>query len=375
MLERELGFGMQVGRINVTRRQLRLQDKRLAQELSSGDAVRFSTAIEALIASGAIRRGGTDEAVQTILAKRSAQKPVDAIVLSSTHRLAERISEKLHEAYKAARPEVKLAQIAAFKVKQLQPTELLSTASYKLGEMIEFQCHAQKSARKAEVATVTADGIRVKGQQELVAFDNVAAVYSKTMLERGAGETLLLTEKIKQNGKVYENGSRQTIASIDDGEVRFESGLELDLNDGRVRQGDAVTTYKAQGASRTEMIRIEDNRSLNAMANREDLHVAFTRHRATARMFVQDIEVLRRTANRSIIDQVTARDLEAVARRNRIEQIVERAFDQARRVAQRVKSTVQRRRELISELRFKKQQGKARKIEQKRGHGPSMSLA
>jgi hypothetical protein len=283
MLERELGFGMHVGRINVTRRQLRLEDKRLAQELSSGDAVRFSTAIEALIASGAIRSGGTDEAVQTILAKRNAQKPVDAIVLSSTHRLAERISEKLHEAYKAARPEVKLAQIAAFKVKQLQPTELLSTASYQPGEMIEYQCHAQKSARIAEVATVTADGIRVKGQRELVAFDNVAAVYSKTMLERGAGETLLLTEKIKQNCKVHENGSRQTVASIDDGKVRFESGLELDLHDGPVRQGDAVTTYKAQGASRTEMIRIEDNRSLNAMANREDLHVAFTRHRATAR--------------------------------------------------------------------------------------------
>jgi len=104
MLERELGFGMHVGRINVTRRQLRLEDKLLAQELSSGDAVRFSTAIEALIASGAIRSGGTDEAVQTILTKRNAQKPVDAIVLSSTHRLAERISEKLHEAYKAVRP-------------------------------------------------------------------------------------------------------------------------------------------------------------------------------------------------------------------------------------------------------------------------------
>jgi hypothetical protein len=54
-------------------------------------------------------------------------------------------------------------------------------------------------------------------------------------------------------------------------------------------------------------------------------------------MFVQDIKVLRKTANRSIIDQVTARDLEAVARRNRIEQIVEQAFEQARRVAQRVK--------------------------------------
>jgi len=171
-----------------------------------------------------------------------------------------------------------MAHIAAFKVKQLQPIELLSTASYQPGEMIEYQSDAATPLRIAKVATVTANGIRVKGQQELVAFEKVVAVYSKTILERGAGESLLLTEKVKQNSRIYENGSRQTIASIESGKVRFESGLELDLQNGRVRQGDAVTIYKAQGASRMEMIRVEDNRSLNAMANREDLHVAFTRH-------------------------------------------------------------------------------------------------
>jgi hypothetical protein len=123
------------------------------------------------------------------------------------------------------------------------------------------------------------------------------------------GEVLLLTQKIKADGKTYENGSRQTIAAIDGEKIRFESGLQLRLDDGRVRQGDAVTTYKAQGASKAEMIRVEDNRSLLAMANREDLHVAFTRHREQARMFVQDIGVLRQVANRSLIKDVMARDL------------------------------------------------------------------
>ena len=103
---------------------------------------------------------------------------------------------------------------------------------------------------------------------------------------------LQLTQKVKADGKTYENGSRQTIVAIDGERVRFEPGLQLRLDDGRVRQGDAVTTYKAQGASKMEMIRVEDNRSLLAMANREDLHVAFTRHRANARMFVQDTGVL-----------------------------------------------------------------------------------
>jgi len=57
---------------------------------------------------------------------------------------------------------------------------------------------------------------------------------------------LLLTQKIKADGKTYENGSWQTIRAIEGDKIRFESGLDLGLDDGRVRQGDAVTTYKAQ---------------------------------------------------------------------------------------------------------------------------------
>jgi conjugative relaxase-like TrwC/TraI family protein len=357
MLERELGFGMHVGRINVTRRQLKLEDKRIAQELSSGDANRFSAAIETLIERGAIRPGGISEAVEAVLANKNAKRPVETIVLSSTHRVAEKASEKLHEAYRVSRPDLKMAQIAAFKVKALQPAELLSTASYRPGEMIEYRRDNQKPARLAEVQEVIAEGVKIKGQlkgaRELVCFDKVTAVYEKTILERGPGEVLLLTQKIKSDGKVHENGSRQTIATIQGGTMRFVSGLELKLDDGRVRQGDAVTTYKAQGASKTEMIRLEDNRSLLAMANREDLHVAFTRHRAGARMFVQDINVLRRVANRSLIKDLSARDLESRKIVTVVEGI-EEALSQAARFASRLATAAQRRAERIRQLRHKR---------------------
>jgi conjugative relaxase-like TrwC/TraI family protein len=374
MLEREIGFGMQVGRINVTRRQLKLEDKRVAQELSSGDTARFSAAIETLIERGGIRRGKIIEAVDAILANRNAKMPVETIVLSSTHRVAEKVSERLHEAYKAAKPELKMAQIAAFKIKALQPAELLSTASYRPGEMIEYRPDSEKPGRLAEVQKVIAEGVKIKGQlkgaRELVCFDKVSAVYEKAILERGPGEVLLLTQKIKADGKVYENGSRQTISAVADDKMRFESGLELKLNDGRVRQGDAVTTYKAQGASKTETIRVEDNRSLMAMANREDLHVAFTRHRAGARMFVQDINVLRRVANRSLIKDLTARDLETRTIATLVERVDE-ALMQAARLAKKFANAAQRRAERIREMRIKKQQEKARShsCEQKRAAG------
>jgi hypothetical protein len=67
-----------------------------------------------------------------------------------------------------------MAQISAFKVEALQPAELLSTASYRPGEMIEYRVNHQKPARLGEVQDVNAEGVKIKGQlkgaQELVSL-------------------------------------------------------------------------------------------------------------------------------------------------------------------------------------------------------------
>jgi hypothetical protein len=121
------------------------------------------------------------------------------------------------------------------------------------------------------------------------------------------------------------------------------------------------------------MIRVEDNRSLLAMANREDLHVAFTRHRASARMFVQDVNVLRRVANRSLIKDLTARDLES----RKIATIVERieeAVRQAARVAKKLATAAQRRAERIRELQIKKRRQKARSQWREQNRTTGMAL-
>ena len=155
--------------------------------------------------------------------------------------------------------------------------------------------------------------------------------------------------------------------------MRFESGLELRLDDGRVRQGDALTTYKTQGASRTEMIRLEDSRSLLAMANREDLHVAFTRHRANARMFVQDISVLRQVANRSLFKDLTARDLETRKIASFVGR-VEQALAQAVRFAKTVTEAAKRERERIRELYLRKRRAQTRAQVHQQSHEPRMAM-
>jgi conjugative relaxase-like TrwC/TraI family protein len=311
-LERELKLGTHVCRIDVSRRHLRAEDKELARDLSSGKPDRFENALSRLIERGSVKEASIDSAVQTILESRKNNR--ETLVLSSTHRIGEEVSERLHQVYKTANPDKQTATIAAYRLKGLQPAELRSMAAYQVGDMIEYQCDPGRPARMAPVEVVVQDGVRVHGRRAPVRFEAVQDAYSRSTLERGVGESLVLTARIKQNGRIHENGSRQVIAAIEGGQMRFQSGLLLRQDDGRVRQGDVVTTYKAQGSSRLQMVRVEDNRSLRAMASREDLHVAFTRHRATAMMFVENVDVLKEVANRSSSNRLNASGLASIDR-------------------------------------------------------------
>src|SRR5260221_5712869 len=80
MLEREIGFGMQVGMINVTRRQLKLEDKRVAQQLSSGDAARFSAPIETLIQPRVIRPRRSAYGRDALLGSKNKRRPPSTIL-------------------------------------------------------------------------------------------------------------------------------------------------------------------------------------------------------------------------------------------------------------------------------------------------------
>src|SRR5260221_3826637 len=95
-----------------------------------------------------------------------------------------------------------MAQIAAFKVKALRPAELLSTASYRAGEMIEYRPENRRPGRLAEIHEITAEGVKIKGQlkgaRELVYFDKVTAVFEKKNIQRRARAGLVFTPKIKE---------------------------------------------------------------------------------------------------------------------------------------------------------------------------------
>jgi hypothetical protein len=183
--------------------------------------------------------------------------------------------------------------------RDLQPAELRSSQFYRVGDVVEYK--QADAVMRAPVTSVLADAVVIErnGESRDLPLRQVRAVFDLSRMERGPDEKLLLQEKIKQGDRIFEKGSRQTIARVNGGMVYFESGLRLHANDGRVRQGDCLTDYKAQGLKGVEVRGIEDNGSAMAMANKEAFHVKGTRHVQNLVLHVENkslyVEAIQRT--------------------------------------------------------------------------------
>jgi hypothetical protein len=179
----------------------------------------------------------------------------------------------------------------------LQPTELRSSQFYRVGNVIEYKHDA--ALVRVPVMAVLPDALVVETREKPLSLSHVRAVFDHSRIERGPGEKLLLQEKIKQGDRIFEKGSRQTIVRVDGNMVHFASGLRLHVNDGRVRQGDCLTDYKAQGLKGVEVRGIEDNGSAMAMASKEAFHVKGTRHVKNLVLHVENkslyVEAIQRT--------------------------------------------------------------------------------
>ena len=90
-------------------------------------------------------------------------------------------------------------------------------------------------------------------------------------------------------------------------------------------------------------------------------------------MFVQDISVLRQVANRSLIKDLTARDLETRNIATVVERI-EEALTQATRLAKKIGTAARRRVERIRKLRIKRQRENVRSQWRERTRAAEMTL-
>ena len=301
LLQDELGLGMHVPRASISRRQLSVADKRLAADLSSGNDGRFAGAVQKMLDRGMIRETPPDAAIEKVARKivegRATGKEVVAV--SSVHRINEALADRAHDLHveKTGRDGQTLLDVHV--KRDLQPAELRSSQFYRVGDVVEYK--QVDAVVRVPVTSILADAVVVErnGKPRQVPLNQVQAVFNLSRVERGPGEKLLLQEKIKQDDRIFEKGSRQTISHVSTGTVHFTSGLKLSVYDGRVRQGDCLTDYKAQGLKGVEVRGIEDNGSAMAMANKKAFHVKGTRHVQNLVLHVENkslyVEAIQRT--------------------------------------------------------------------------------
>ncbi len=280
LLQDELKLGMHVPRASISRRQLTVADKQLATDLSSGNAEKFASAVKQMLDRGMIQQTPPDEAVEKVATEvveaRVAGKEVVAV--SSVHRISEALAERIHDFHVEKMGRGGQTPVDVHVKRDLQPAELRSSQFYKIGDVVEYK--ADDAVVRAPVISVQSQALTVEhdGHVHQLLFRQVRSAFDRSRIERGPGERLLLQEKIKQGERIFEKGSRQTISRVKDGLIHFESGLRLRTDDGRVRQGDCLTDYKAQGIKGAEVRGIEDNDSAMTMATKEAFHVKGTRH-------------------------------------------------------------------------------------------------
>jgi conjugative relaxase-like TrwC/TraI family protein len=278
LLQDELGLGMHVPRASISRRQLTVADKQLAADLSSGNEEKFMGAVQKMIDRGMIRQTSPDEAVEKVAKEivEARTKGKEIVAVSSVHRICDALAERVHALHveRAGREGQTLLDVHV--KRDLQPAELRSSQFYRVGDVVEYK--KDDFIIRAPVVSVLPDALVLEDKVKPLPLRQVRAVFDRYHVERGPGEKLLLQEKIKQGGHIFEKGSRQTISRVEGDVVHFASGLELRARDGRLRQGDCLTDYKAQGVKGAQVRGIEDNGSALAMANKEAFHVKGTRH-------------------------------------------------------------------------------------------------
>jgi conjugative relaxase-like TrwC/TraI family protein len=301
LLQDELRLGMHVPRASISRRQLSVADKQLAADLSSGNDGRFAGAVQKMLDRGTIRETPPDAAIEKVAKEivegRATGKEVVAV--SSVHRINEALADRVHDLHVEKTGHAGQTPLHVHVKRDLQPAELRSSQFYRIGDVVEYK--QDYAVVRAPVTSVLANAVVVErnGESRDLPLRQVRAVFDLSRIERGPGEKLLLQEKIKLDDRIFEKGSRQTISHVSGGTVHFTSGLKLSVDDGRVRQGDCLTDYKAQGIKGAEVRGIEDNGSAMAMANKEAFHVKGTRHVKNLVLHVENkslyVEAIQRT--------------------------------------------------------------------------------
>jgi conjugative relaxase-like TrwC/TraI family protein len=315
----ERNSGIKTASLKELRRQTDASYREAVKAISEGDApgrsarTRFEDGLRMLDGMGAVVESqGEDRYRQLaadyagITAQRKGARFKTALVVSPTHKEAERVTAAIRAELKAqARIGKNEREFTTLRPLNLTEAQRKDARDFEAGMVVQFHQNVKGFKRGERVSVIDTDGAEVRVRNtggRTVSLPLVEAnkfqVYATQKLALASGDKLRITMNgftretrrglMSKGGDRLNNGSIYEVAGFTKtGDIRLTNGFTVQKDYGGLAQGFVVTSHASQGKT-VDVSLIALGSESFAAANREQLYVSASRGRDAVRLYTDD---------------------------------------------------------------------------------------
>jgi conjugative relaxase-like TrwC/TraI family protein len=320
ILERDTG--MKTAELKDIRRQTNADYRAAVKAISEGDAVgkdgrtRLQAGMEMLDDMGAVIETSGEDRYRKIAAEYAAVTAEKkgrafktALVVSPTHKEAERVTGAIREELKEeGRLGTDERQFLSLRPLNMTEAERSDPREYRPRTVLQFQQNAKGFTRGERLTVEGADkdgvrAIRADGSVAIVPLKDAARfqVYEAKQVAVAKGDKLRVTmnglvERETRRGLLGRKGQKDrldngAIFDVDGftkrGDIRLSNGFVVPKNYGGITHGFVVTSHASQGKT-VDVSLVALGSEFFAAATREQAYVSFSRGREALRIYTDD---------------------------------------------------------------------------------------
>lgn len=330
----EKDAGIKTAELKTIRRQTNASYREAVAAVAEGDRLgkdgrtRLEAGIEMLDKMGAIieapgenrYRQIAEDYAAVVNEKKHGGGHKTALVVSPTHREADRVTEAIRDALKeSGKLSAKERAFTALRSRNLTEAERAMASNYAPGEIVQFHQNA-KGFRRGERVTVTDAGAagvtvtRSDGSATVLPLKEAKKfqIYRTEKLVLAEGDKLRITMNgftretrrglVRGKGDRLNNGAVYEVEGFTKGsDIKLTNGFIVTKDYGGLAHGYVVTSHASQGKTVDKVLIALGSESLNA-ANREQFYVCVSRGREGVKLYTDDkrsmMEAVRNTSAR-----------------------------------------------------------------------------
>ena len=291
-------------------RQINPLYKSAVEDLSKGEIKSAFEKLETMEAIKEVSPMNPNEAIAKDYVEL-IKKNKTALIISPTHKQAEKLTMEIREALKSVGVIGKKG-ISAKKLVNLNLTEAQKSdyRNMKPGQVVQFSQNAPNiqrgsdwkiiSVEKAKVQIANQEGTKLELPKNL---PNRYDIFEESEMPIAKGDKIMATRGgFDLNKKRMENGQHFEVTAISKGKIRLQNKLskavyEVDKNFGHLAHAHCLTSYASQGKT-VDHVLISQPASTFGATDAKQFYVSVSRARLSAKIYTDDKEALLDSASR-----------------------------------------------------------------------------